>query len=613
MTTLAPPLGRVGFVFDDRGVTVPAGTASPLLLHVDGQYVWSFDAARDGHLTLHGRLVPWPAALLPHLHGTATLRLDSPDGDVVAEQEVTLGRAGGRISVTDRQGRPLAVDKVGHLGRVFSETEDAVRVEVVEGTARLLRDLRERCGVEAYLNYGCLLGAVRDGRMISHDFDADVCYLSAHTSPADVIAESFRVQRTLRALGWRTVRMSGADVKVVLPLSDGRSCHIDVFGAFFVEGVFYQLGNRSGRLPREAVVPVSTVTLEGVELPAPADPEAMLAFLYGPSWRVPDPSFKYADPPAGVRRLDGWLRGFRSHAPAWSELFEGPEAARIPRKGSSFAAWAHRRAGAGDGFVDLGCGNGRDSTYFLRRGRRVQSLDFSVAARKVANRRLRKVDRTARARPFMLGDLRRVLALGAELAHRSDVNHLYARRLVGCLDDVERANLWLLGRVALRGRGSLFLEFPALAAGEELPDAPLERRLDVAEVVAEIRAAGGEVHDLTVGPGTDLFDDPDPAVCRLRATWPQRPRPVPAAEPEETPMTLQHRVRGRVRRSVETYARRRHVAPRLAQLEAEVQENRQLNRRIAELTDVVAELLVPLQDRDEERVRAALATYRDQL
>jgi SAM-dependent methyltransferase len=612
MSLLAPALTSVGF--DDRGVTVPGGTPSPLLLHVDGQYVWSFDAARDGHLTPRGRLVPWPEVLRPYLAGTATLRLESADGDVVTDQEVTLGDAPGRISVTDRKGHPLAVDKVGHLGRVFSETEDGVRAEVIEGTARLLRDLREECRVEAYLNYGCLLGAVRDGRMISHDFDSDVCYLSEHTSPADVVAESFRVQRTLRRLGWRTVRMSGGDVKVVLPLSDGRSCHIDVFGAFYVDDVFYQLGNRSGRLPREAVLPVSTVTLEGVELPAPADPEAMLAFLYGPRWRVPDPSFKYADPPAGVRRLDGWLRGFRSHAPAWSELFDSPAASRIPRKGSGFATWAHRRAAPDDGFVDLGCGNARDTTYFLHRGRRVQPLDFSVSARRVANRRLKKLGKV-RAKPFMLGDLRRVLSLAAELAHDPSTTHLYARRLVSCLDDIERANLWLLGRVALRSGGSLFLEFPALVPGEDLPDPHLERRLDPDEVAAEIRASGGEVHDLTVQVVQDLFDEPDPAVCRLRATWPQRratPTP-PDPQPEETPMTVQTRVRGRVRRSLATYARRGDLSTRLAHLEAEVQENRQLNRRIAELTDVVAELLVPLQDRDEEQVKAALATYRQAL
>ena len=58
---------------------------------------------------------------------------------------------------------------------------------------------------------------------------------------------------------------------------------------------------------------------------------------------------------------------------------------------------------------------------------------------------------------------------------------------------------------------------------------------------------------------------------------------------------------------------RRHrlgVYGRLSALEAELQENRQLHRRVAELTDVVAELLVPVADRDEERVRGVLAPYR---
>ena len=49
---------------------------------------------------------------------------------------------------------------------------------------------------------------------------------------------------------------------------------------------------------------------------------------------------------------------------------------------------------------------------------------------------------------------------------------------------------------------------------------------------------------------------------------------------------------------------------RIQALEAEVQENRRLNRRIAELTEVVAELLVPIADRDEEKVRELLADYR---
>ena len=42
-----------------------------------------------------------------------------------------------------------------------------------------------------------------------------------------------------------------------------------------------------------------------------------------------------------------------------------------------------------------------------------------------------------------------------------------------------------------------------------------------------------------------------------------------------------------------------------------VHENRRLNRRVAELTDVVAELLVPIADRDEEKARELLTRYRE--
>lgn len=55
------------------------------------------------------------------------------------------------------------------------------------------------------------------------------------------------------------------------------------------------------------------------------------------------------------------------------------------------------------------------------------------------------------------------------------------------------------------------------------------------------------------------------------------------------------------------------VRARLRALEDEVQELRQLNRRIAELTDVVAELLVPIQDRDEAKVNEVLERYRSRI
>jgi cell shape-determining protein MreC len=48
---------------------------------------------------------------------------------------------------------------------------------------------------------------------------------------------------------------------------------------------------------------------------------------------------------------------------------------------------------------------------------------------------------------------------------------------------------------------------------------------------------------------------------------------------------------------------------RVAALEDEVQENRRLNRRVAELLDLVEELLVPIAQRDEAKVQAYLDTH----
>jgi len=51
----------------------------------------------------------------------------------------------------------------------------------------------------------------------------------------------------------------------------------------------------------------------------------------------------------------------------------------------------------------------------------------------------------------------------------------------------------------------------------------------------------------------------------------------------------------------------RDLEARVAALEAAVEENRRLNQRLADVVDVVTELLVPALDRDDARVAEALA------
>jgi hypothetical protein len=52
------------------------------------------------------------------------------------------------------------------------------------------------------------------------------------------------------------------------------------------------------------------------------------------------------------------------------------------------------------------------------------------------------------------------------------------------------------------------------------------------------------------------------------------------------------------------------LSDRMAALEEEVMELRQMNMRLAEIADVVMELLVPLERRDQEQVDRLIDTYR---
>lgn len=65
-----------------------------------------------------------------------------------------------------------------------------------------------------------------------------------------------------------------------------------------------------------------------------------------------------------------------------------------------------------------------------------------------------------------------------------------------------------------------------------------------------------------------------------------------------------------VMRSLAGRARQRvGLADRVAALESEIQECRELNLRLAELVDVVGELLLPVAERDEEAMKEVLRRY----
>lgn len=498
-----------------RGVRVLPRLDEAVDVFIGDHRVWSFNPAREAA----DDWAVWPSQLGERLDGVVSWSVRRHVGaQVLASGELAVGGSTAVVAVVDDDGRRLAIDKAGRLARVFAHSDAEQRDLLVETLTRALDDLRHRGGAEAFLAFGCLLGAVRDGRMIGHDKDADVGVLCPSPYPVDVARQSFRLERLMRSLGWRTRRWSGGNFKVFIELADGSSVGIDTFSAWYdLEGLFHLMPNVRASLPMESLLPVGSVTLEGREVVAPRDPVPLLAATYGPGWSVPDPAFHYDTPAATAQRLTGWFRGERQGLTR-RERYCGTTADHpaFPEP-SEFARWVLPRLTPGADVVDLGCGTGCDSFWFAERGRRVEGLDYSkVALDQAAVESRRRIATGTAAVPTFasmnLHDLRQVLATGARLAASPRAVDVYARFVADSVSPSVRLDLWRLLDMAGRSGGRSFVEARLQTRGGR-------RDLDAQALLAAVEQRDGVVVEQLTGRGLAVRDEEDPMVCRLVVEW----------------------------------------------------------------------------------------------
>jgi hypothetical protein len=514
-----------GLRADDERRHLPASVdaARTYDVLINERHVWSLQPGRDARGDGRHSSARWPKALRRYLRGRATITLrDHVDGSPVGRTDhVFAGDTSREVTVTDREGHALVLDKWGRLTRPLSAEGGAVIDELMDNVLQLLDTLQVEAGVDAFIAYGTLLGAVRNGRLIGHDNDIDLAYVSTHPYPVDVVREGYLVERVLLDRGWVVRRGSGTRLNVRLPLSDGSMRYVDIFTAHWVEGVVYMPSDTGFRLPRETILPLTTVTLLGQQVAAPADPETLLAATYGKSWRVPDPSFKYETPRWLSRRLGGWFGGLKTHRKHW-DAFYNSVGRRLPREPTPFARWVADQYPSNRPLVDLGTGNGRDALWFARQtGRPVKALDYCMGVTQRNKRVAARRGVEASFEVVNLYDLREVLALGTRLAGQETPMDLYTRFTMHALSPDGQDNVLRLASMALRCGGLLFLEFrtPEDRARSHAFGEHPRHYLDPAGLAARIEAAGGRVLFSTEGTGLAPFEDEDPHVCRVVATW----------------------------------------------------------------------------------------------
>lgn len=515
---------------DDEGIELRVDDPGVVDVLMDGRRVWSLSPADFPRRRNGTRYVRWPAPIRRHLDGEADVELrDHATGDLVGATPARFGTGTGRVSIVDRAGRPLALTKWGRLNRPFELTERAELEAYLDQAQEVLDVLRDECGLPAFISFGTLLGAVRTGKLIGHDVDIDLGYLSAHGHPADMMRESFQVERALRAKGWDVVRENGGFLALFFPQPGGGSRNLDVFTAFCVEDHLYQPNDVGAVADRSAILPLQQISLEGRDMPAPARPDVLFEAAYGPGWRVPDPAFQFRTSDRTKRRLLGWLGGLRARRDYWRKFYGGEASSRVPLDASDFARWFVDREPVGT-VIDVGCGNGRDAYYLAGRGHTVHGFDLLPWVARRSRSKLptdvpRKdedgADGGASFAQLNLSSLSETLVAGARAAHGSAPCTVYGRFLLHALPDDARENFWRFTSMALSGGGRCYVEFRTerdrntpKAFGEHF-----RRFLDPDLVVAEAARHGGVVVHREQGRGRAKFEKENPHVCRLVLEW----------------------------------------------------------------------------------------------
>ncbi len=481
---------------DDAGLRlgVPPGDDVVVDVLLDERRIWSFwvqrDTRPDADGPPDGRRIAWPGPLRTFLDGRTRLRVaEHVSGRVLHDGERQFGTAEKRIAVVNGAGKPLGIDKSGRMAQTF-DTRSAEHVgPLLDAVEEVLGALRE-AGVEAFVAYGTLLGAVREQRLIGHDSDADLGYVSRHAHPVDVVRESFALQRRLTDMGYTVVRYSGAAFRIDVREADGSFRGLDLFGGYVDDGRLFLMGEVGVPFDLAWVFPLGTAVLEGREVPVPAVPERLLEAMYGPSWRVPDPAYKFSTPAWVQRALNGWFRGTRTHRDAWSRRYSSVRGRRLGEGPSALARSVAESLGGTGRVVDLGAGTGTDALWLARQGLEVTAYDFVVRGATDALAAAREEGLRLEVESLNLHEWRSVLAVGATEARRPGPVAVMARHLADSTTPAGRDALWRVSSLALRSGGQLHVEH-WVRGGK--PQHAGQRRLRPATVRRELEARGARI------------------------------------------------------------------------------------------------------------------------
>lgn len=363
------------------------------ILFLNNSPIWSFNI-KDAICTPNPAFeeinysVQLPSQLVSSFYGWANAKLTNEENQFSLESKFIFDNQNEKYEITDLLGRNMFFSKWGFFQTSIAKSSDT-KSKIIKSTSELVKFLESK-KYQTIITSGTLLGAIRGGRMLPNDDDADIAVIFDDNSPAKLNIKSLQLESDLKKAGYTVFRHSGSHLQIYFfQMLNQTDYYIDIFLGFFKDGNYCQPFHMYHPMEYDDIFPTAQYMLEGVNFPGPKNIDKYFTGLYGPQWETPDNSFHFETPYTVKIKYDSWFGRSMGFYHNYWEQYNALEFTKnkyaTDKSNNEFLKYIQKTFDENVPIIDICCGNGELMSKLRGAAYKVSGVDFSYTALYKAN------------------------------------------------------------------------------------------------------------------------------------------------------------------------------------------------------------------------------------